>query len=66
MSAQLAQKEKEKKQLECEMDEVQKEKSSLESKLEEDRKIFENEMQKMVDKQKESEVCIGLLPAVQL
>ena len=38
------------------MNEVQKEKSSLESKLEEDRKKFENEMQKMIDKQKQSEV----------
>ena len=56
MSAQLVQKEQEKKQLEIKMDEVQKEKSSLVSKLEEDRKTFENEMQKMINKQKQSEV----------
>ena len=56
MSAQLVQKEQEKKQLEIKMDEVQKEKSSLESKLEEDRSNFENEMQKTIDKQKQSEV----------
>ena len=56
MSAQLVQKEQEKKQLEIKMDEVQKEKSSLESKLEEDRRNFEDEMQKMIDKQKQSEV----------
>ena len=45
-----------KKQLEIKMDEVQKEKSSLNSKLEEDRRNFENEMQKMIDKKKQSEV----------
>ena len=60
MSAQLVQKEQVKKQLEIKMDEVQKEKSSLESKLEEDRRTFEKEMQKMIDKQKQSEVGMSV------
>ena len=50
MSAQLVQKEQEKKQLEIKMDNVQKEKSSLEEKLKEDRKTFEKEMQMVLCK----------------
>ena len=55
MSAQLVQKEQEKKQMEIKMDEVQNVKSSLESKIEEDRRNFEKELQKMIDKQKHAE-----------
>ena len=66
MSAQLVQKEQEKKQLEIKMDEVQNVKSSLESKIEEDRRNFEKELQKMIDKQKQSEVGIALSAGILL
>ena len=63
MSVQLVQKEQEKKQLVIKMDEVQKEKSFLERKLEKDRRNFEMEMQKMINKQKQRQVGIVMLAA---
>ena len=56
MSTQLILKEKEKEQLKTEMDKLLKEKHHIESELEEDRRLFENEMQRMMYELELSEV----------
>ena len=56
ITAQIVQKEQEKEKEQIKMDEVQREKQNLECKLEEDRRKFENEMQKMRNELKLSEV----------
>ena len=56
MSGQLILKEKEKEQLLTKMDKILKEKRHIESELEEDRRLFENEMQRMVFELESSEV----------
>ena len=56
MSAQLVLEEEKKKQLEIEMGKIQKEKLDLESELERDRKFFEGEMQRIINKLQLSEV----------
>ena len=56
MSSQLILKEKEKEQLKTEMDKILKEKCYIESELEDDRRLFENEMQRMVLELESSEV----------